>query len=190
MNLLENQANGDRAGSALPFPITYLAWSVWRGRLASERKILQFALKLNSTGFLKNKCLLIYLPLMGKEELLHRAESFAGCKVGAGLSPRIGTPALNNKRFLSLLVRNRQGGRWSRTTVAVEGTVSVRIFGHYVSLPLLLLMLAEAAIHTGAVYLAAALRFQGFSLQVNIEGAPAASLPRAPALRGGHAWRS
>jgi len=37
--------------------------------------------------------------------------------------------------------------------------VSVRIFGHYVSLPLLLLMLAEAAIHVGAVYLAGTLRF-------------------------------
>jgi sugar transferase (PEP-CTERM system associated) len=57
--------------------------------------------------------------------------------------------------------------------------VSVRIFGHYVSLPLLLLMLAEAAIHMGAVYLAVALRFQGFSFQVNIEGAPASLLPRA-----------
>ncbi len=37
--------------------------------------------------------------------------------------------------------------------------MSVRIFGHYVSLPLLLLMLAEAAIHVGAVYLAGTLRF-------------------------------
>jgi sugar transferase (PEP-CTERM system associated) len=57
--------------------------------------------------------------------------------------------------------------------------VSVRIFGHYVSLPLLLLMLAEAAIHTGAVYLAVALRFLGFSLQLHIEGVPASLLPRA-----------
>ncbi len=39
------------------------------------------------------------------------------------------------------------------------GVVSVRIFGHYVSLPLVLLMLAEAAIHVGAVYLAGTLRF-------------------------------
>src|SRR3979490_1442647 len=39
------------------------------------------------------------------------------------------------------------------------GVVSVRIFGHYVSLPLLLLMLAEAAIHVSAVHLAWALRF-------------------------------
>src|SRR3979409_873454 len=39
------------------------------------------------------------------------------------------------------------------------GVVSVRIFGHYVSLPLVLLMLAEAAIHVGAVNLAATLRF-------------------------------
>jgi len=37
--------------------------------------------------------------------------------------------------------------------------VSVRILGHYVSLPLLLLMLAEAAIHVGAVHLAWTLRF-------------------------------
>jgi hypothetical protein len=39
------------------------------------------------------------------------------------------------------------------------GVVSVRIFGHYVSLPLLLLMLAEAAIRVGAVYLAWTVRF-------------------------------
>jgi sugar transferase (PEP-CTERM system associated) len=57
--------------------------------------------------------------------------------------------------------------------------VSVRIFGHYVSLPLLLLMLAEAVIHMGAVYLAAVLRFLGFSFQLHIEGAPASLLPRA-----------
>ncbi len=37
--------------------------------------------------------------------------------------------------------------------------MSVRIFGHYVSLPLMLLMVAEAAIHVGAVYLAGTLRF-------------------------------
>jgi sugar transferase (PEP-CTERM system associated) len=37
--------------------------------------------------------------------------------------------------------------------------VSVRVFGHYISVPLLLLMLAEAAIHVGAVYLAGTLRF-------------------------------
>lgn len=40
-------------------------------------------------------------------------------------------------------------------------------------------MLAEAAIHTGAVFLAVALRFAGFSFQVNVEGAPASLLPRA-----------
>ena len=57
--------------------------------------------------------------------------------------------------------------------------MSIRIFGHYVSLPLLLLMLAEATIHTGAVYLALALRFLTFSNQLNIEGAPASLLPRA-----------
>ncbi len=37
--------------------------------------------------------------------------------------------------------------------------MSVRIFGHYVSLPLVLLMLVEAAMHVGAVYLAGTLRF-------------------------------
>ena len=58
--------------------------------------------------------------------------------------------------------------------------MSVRIFGHYVSLPLLLLMLAEAAIHIGSVYLAAALRFLGFSLQLSIvDGGTASLLPRA-----------
>jgi sugar transferase (PEP-CTERM system associated) len=40
-------------------------------------------------------------------------------------------------------------------------------------------MLAEAAIHASAVYLAVALRFLGFSLQLNIEGVPALLLPRA-----------
>jgi hypothetical protein len=37
--------------------------------------------------------------------------------------------------------------------------VSVRLFGHYVSVPLLVLMLAEAAIHIGAVYLGGTLRY-------------------------------
>jgi sugar transferase (PEP-CTERM system associated) len=40
-------------------------------------------------------------------------------------------------------------------------------------------MLAEAAIHIGAVYLAAVLRFLGFEMQLNFEGAPASLLPRA-----------
>src|SRR5712691_2182988 len=49
------------------------------------------------------------------------------------------------------------------------GVVSVRIGGHYVSLPLVLLMLVEAAIHVGAVYLAGTLRFLDihFHLQSN-----------------------
>src|SRR5437867_13095089 len=38
------------------------------------------------------------------------------------------------------------------------GVVSVRIFGHYVSLPLVLLVLVEAGMHVGAVYLAGTLR--------------------------------
>ncbi|HKW39216.1 MAG TPA: TIGR03013 family XrtA/PEP-CTERM system glycosyltransferase [Burkholderiales bacterium] len=57
--------------------------------------------------------------------------------------------------------------------------MSVRIFGHYVSLPLLLLMLAETAIHVGVVYLATALRFLDLSLPLYFEGAPAALFPRA-----------
>ena len=57
--------------------------------------------------------------------------------------------------------------------------MSVRIFGHYVSLPLLLLMLAEAAIHVGAVYLAVTLRFLGFGFQLYIEGSPTSLFPRA-----------
>src|SRR5205809_245996 len=47
------------------------------------------------------------------------------------------------------------------------GVVSVRIFGHYVSLPLVLLMLVEAAMHVGAVYLAGTLRFL-FSLILTV----------------------
>jgi sugar transferase (PEP-CTERM system associated) len=55
--------------------------------------------------------------------------------------------------------------------------MSVRIFGHYVSLPLLLLMLSEAAIHVGAVYLAAGLRFP--DLPLNIGGDLASLFLRA-----------
>ena len=57
--------------------------------------------------------------------------------------------------------------------------MSVRIFGHYVSLPLLLLLLAEGAIQVGAVYLAAALRFLDSSLPLYFQGIPASLLPRA-----------
>lgn len=58
--------------------------------------------------------------------------------------------------------------------------MSIRIFGHYVSLPLLLLMLAEAVIFVGAVYLATALRFWeiGFHLQ-SPSGEPIYLFPRA-----------
>ena len=61
-----------------------------------------------------------------------------------------------------------------------EGVVSVRIFGHYVSVPLLLLMLAEAAIYIGAVYLAGSLRF--LDVHFSVDSATGASqwvLPRA-----------
>lgn len=57
--------------------------------------------------------------------------------------------------------------------------MSVRIFGHFVSLPLLLLTLTEAAIHIGVVYLATAVRFLDLSLPLYIEGVPASLLPRA-----------
>src|SRR5882762_2610554 len=60
------------------------------------------------------------------------------------------------------------------------GVVSVRIFGHYVSLPLVLLMLAEAAIHVGAVYLAGTLRFLDIHfLLYSPSGASGWLLPRA-----------
>jgi sugar transferase (PEP-CTERM system associated) len=58
--------------------------------------------------------------------------------------------------------------------------VSVRIFGHYVSLPLLLLMLAEAAIHVGAVYLAGTLRFLDIHFVIySPSGTSGLLLPRA-----------
>lgn len=58
--------------------------------------------------------------------------------------------------------------------------MSVRIFGHYVSLPLLLLMLAETAIHVGAVHVAVSLRFQDASFQLlSATGDPVWVLPRA-----------
>jgi sugar transferase (PEP-CTERM system associated) len=58
--------------------------------------------------------------------------------------------------------------------------MSVRIFGHYVSLPLVLLMLAEAAIHAGAVYLAGTLRFLDIHFLIySPSGASGWLLPRA-----------
>ena len=57
--------------------------------------------------------------------------------------------------------------------------MSVRIFGHYVSLPLLLLVAVEAAIHAGTVYLSAALRFLGLHFHLYVEGGPTSLLPRA-----------
>jgi len=60
------------------------------------------------------------------------------------------------------------------------GVVSVRIFGHYVSLPLLLLMLGEAAIHVGAVYLAGTLRFLDINFVIySSSGETGWLLPRA-----------
>jgi sugar transferase (PEP-CTERM system associated) len=57
--------------------------------------------------------------------------------------------------------------------------MSVRIFGHYVSLPLVLLMLAEAAVHVGAVYLAGALRFLDIHFVIYSPSANGWLLPRA-----------
>lgn len=58
--------------------------------------------------------------------------------------------------------------------------MSVRIFGHYVSLPLIVLMLAEAAIHLGAVYLAGTLRFLDINFQLSsATNEPIWMLPRA-----------
>ena len=48
--------------------------------------------------------------------------------------------------------------------------MSVRLFGHYVSVPLLLLMLAEAAIHVGAVYFGATLRLLDVNFSIYSAG--------------------
>jgi sugar transferase (PEP-CTERM system associated) len=58
--------------------------------------------------------------------------------------------------------------------------LSIRIFGHYVSLPLLLLMLAEAVVHVAVVYLAAGVRFMHFELEIaSPTGESISLLPRA-----------
>ncbi|HEY6722173.1 MAG TPA: hypothetical protein VI363_11090, partial [Burkholderiales bacterium] len=58
--------------------------------------------------------------------------------------------------------------------------MSIRIFGHYVSLPLLLLMLIEAVLHMGAVYLAATVRFVDIHFQLQyITGESLWLFPRA-----------
>src|SRR6266699_2886643 len=60
------------------------------------------------------------------------------------------------------------------------GVVSVRIFGHYVSLPLVLLMLVEAGMHVGAVYLAGTLRFLDIHFLIDpSSGNYGSLLPRA-----------
>jgi sugar transferase (PEP-CTERM system associated) len=56
----------------------------------------------------------------------------------------------------------------------------IRISGHYVQLPLLLLMLAEAGLHVGAVYLAGASRFLDVHFQLqSYSGTSVWILPRA-----------
>src|SRR6267378_598835 len=58
--------------------------------------------------------------------------------------------------------------------------MSVRIFGHYVSLPLMLLILAKAAFHLGAVHLAWTLRFLDVHFLIySPSGASGWLLPRA-----------
>ena len=57
--------------------------------------------------------------------------------------------------------------------------MSIRIFGHYVSLPLILLVLVEAAIHIGAVFLAATIRFPSVDYLTHVHGGTAPVLPRA-----------
>jgi len=58
--------------------------------------------------------------------------------------------------------------------------MSIRIFGHYVSFPLLLLVLAEAAIHTSAVYLAGTVRFLDIEFRLITAGGEVVwVLPRA-----------
>ena len=63
--------------------------------------------------------------------------------------------------------------------------MSIRLFGHYVSFPLLILLLAEAAIHVGAVYLGGTIRFlePGFQL-LSADGTPIQVLPRAVLYAG------
>ena len=62
--------------------------------------------------------------------------------------------------------------------------MSVRVFGHYISFPLLVLLLVEGAIHVGAVHLAASLRFDS-EVQVLTQfffshtGSPLLLFPRA-----------
>ena len=58
--------------------------------------------------------------------------------------------------------------------------MSVRIFGHHVSVPVVLLMLAEAASHLGAVYLAATRGFLDINFQLfSATNEPIWMLPRA-----------
>ncbi|MDH5223041.1 MAG: hypothetical protein OEW94_17680, partial [Betaproteobacteria bacterium] len=58
--------------------------------------------------------------------------------------------------------------------------MSIRLFGHYVSFPLLLLVLAEAIVHAGAVFFAGAIRFLDWNFRLlSAEGVPVDTLPRA-----------
>lgn len=58
--------------------------------------------------------------------------------------------------------------------------MSIRIFRHYVSFPLLLLVLAETIIHIGAVYAAGTVRYMEFQYQLSTaDGQIISVLPRA-----------
>jgi len=45
--------------------------------------------------------------------------------------------------------------------------MNVRIFGHYISIPLLLLMMVEVILHAGAVYFAGTVRFLDTQFQLH-----------------------
>jgi hypothetical protein len=58
--------------------------------------------------------------------------------------------------------------------------MSIRLFGHYVSFPLLVLLLAELLIHVGAVYLGGTLRFLDSDFQLlAADGSAIHVFPRA-----------
>ena len=58
--------------------------------------------------------------------------------------------------------------------------MNVRIFGHYISIPLLLLMMVEVILHAGAVYFAGTVRFLDTQFQMQTAlGEPIWLLPRA-----------
>ena len=58
--------------------------------------------------------------------------------------------------------------------------MSIRLFGHYVSFPLLMLLLVEAVVHVGAVYLGGTIRFLDVDFRLlSAAGEHVVVLPRA-----------